>query len=45
MLESLDSIQKIKIRSGLVEAGVSLSPKPEQSPQDYPDTGHNEEIF
>ena len=45
MLESLDSIQKIKIRSGLVEAGVSLSPKPEQSQQGYPDTGHSEEIF
>jgi hypothetical protein len=45
MLESLDSIQKIKIRSLLVEAGVTLSPKPEQSQQGYPDTGHSEEIF
>jgi len=45
MLESLDSIQKIKIRSLLVEAGVTLSPKPEQSPRDYPGTGHSEEIF
>lgn len=45
VLSKLDSIQKIKIRSGLVEAGVSLSPKPEQSPQDFPDTGHSEEIF
>jgi len=45
MLESLDSIQKIKIKSLLVEAGVSLSPKPEQSLPVYPDTGHSEEIF
>ena len=45
MLESLDSMQKIKIRSLLVEAGVSLSPKPEQSPAGYPDTGRSEEIF
>ena len=45
VLNSLDSIQKIKIRSLLVEAGVSLSPKPEPSQQGYPDTGHNEEIF
>ena len=45
MLESLDSIQKIKIRSLLVEAGVTLSPKPEQSLAGYPGTGHSEEIF
>lgn len=45
MLESLDSIQKIKIKSLLVQAGVTLSPKPEQSPAGYPDTGHSEEIF
>jgi len=45
MLESLDSIQKIKIKSLLVEAGVSLSPKPEQSLPVYPDTGRSEEIF
>ena len=45
MLESLDSIQKIKIRSLLVDSGVSLSPKPEQSRQDYPDTGHSEDAF
>jgi len=45
VLSSLDSIQKIKIRSLLVEAGVSLSPKPEPSQQGYPDTGHSEEIF
>lgn len=45
VLNSLDSIQKIKIRSLLVDSGVSLSPKPEQSPQDYPDTGHSEETF
>jgi hypothetical protein len=45
MLESLDSMQKIKIRSLLVEAGVSLSPKPEQSLPVYPDTGRSEEIF
>jgi len=45
MLESLDSIQKIKIKSLLVQAGVTLNPKPEQSPAGYPDTGHSEEIF
>jgi hypothetical protein len=45
VLNSLDSIQKIKIKSLLVEAGVSLSPKPEQSQQGYPDTGHSEETF
>jgi hypothetical protein len=45
MLESLDSIQKIKIRSLLVEAGVTLSPKPEQSLPDSHGTGHSEEIF
>ena len=45
VLNMLDSIQKIKIRSLLVEAGVSLSPKPEPSLPVYPDTGHSEEIF
>jgi hypothetical protein len=45
VLGKLDSLLKVKIRAGLVEAGVSLSPKPEPSQQGYPDTGHSEEIF
>jgi len=44
MLDTLDNVQKLKIKALMVKAGVSVSPKPVSS-QPSPELAHNEQPF